>query len=98
MSKASTKNFADSSGSRTMMAMWRSLAMEVSSNFARRVRRERRKAAEMTGAVAGDARQEIDFPGEILRHCLARLGGALIGFEPGIDRLVRHVVLARLQG
>src|SRR5262245_33359984 len=45
---------------------------------------------EIGGAVAGDARGEIDLPGEILAHRRGLLARALVGLEPRIHRLVRH--------
>src|SRR5690242_14316665 len=45
---------------------------------------------EFGAAVACDARQQVGFPREIIRHRLLHAIRALIGLEPGIDRLVGH--------
>src|SRR5262245_46233066 len=50
----------------------------------------RLEAREIDGAVADDAIEQVDLPGEIVAHRLGGVVRALVGFEPGVDGLVRH--------
>ena len=44
-----------------------------------------RTGGEIAGAVALDARDEIDFPGQIFAHRARGVAGALVGLEPDVD-------------
>ena len=50
---------------------------------------------EIAGAVALDARHQIDFPRQILVHRAGGVAGALVGLEPDVDGVVGHVRLGR---
>src|SRR5215470_12657934 len=60
-----------------------------------RSRRALRRNLKMTGAVARNALDEIDFPTQIFTHRAARVAAALIRLEPHVDRIIRHVQLLR---
>ncbi len=53
-----------------------------------------RASREIAGAVALDARHQVDLPGQVLVHRAGGVAGTFVGLEPDVDGVVGHVRLA----